>query len=332
MRVGVAGGAGYTGGELIRLLLGHPRFQLTTVASASHAGRPVADAHPNLRGICDLVFSPDLDPGGLDAVFLAEGHGKSMGRMGRLAARPGIKIVDLSGDFRLADAAAYERFYAEPHAAPALLDSFVYGLAELERDRIVGAERVANPGCFATAVLLALGPLARAGLSGVARVCATTGSSGSGAAPGEATHHPTRAASMRAYKPLAHQHAPEIDALLGGLSAALVPVSGPFVRGIYAVCQFKAPDGWNDATLRGIYGEAYAGRPFVRPVDEPPRLSAVVGGNYCDLYARIEGGEGVAIAAIDNLIKGAAGQAVQNLNLMAGLDEAAGLALAGVYP
>ncbi|HAH05791.1 MAG TPA: N-acetyl-gamma-glutamyl-phosphate reductase [Elusimicrobia bacterium] len=339
-RAGVVGGAGYVGGELLRLLLSHPRAEIAAVASRSHAGKPVEAVHPHLRPLSGLNFTAELDPSGLDCVFLAGRHGEAMGRMAALLERagPACKVVDLSADFRLRDASLYPAWYGREHAAPELLGSFVYGLAEYNREPLRRASRVANPGCFATALSLALGPLAAAGVAGRARVTAVTGSSGSGASPSAGTHHPSREGTLRAYKPLQHQHVPEVEAFLDGLAGkpslrlALVPVSGPFVRGIYAVCHVDLPPGLSEAELRGLYERAYAGARFVRLCSAPPDLKAVAGGNHCDLHVCAREGCAVVIAAIDNLVKGAAGQAVQNMNLMLGFDEGLGLDQPGAYP
>ena len=340
VRVGVIGGAGYVGGELLRLLSGHPAATIAAVTSRSHADRPVTDAHPHLRGLAGLRFAAELAPAGLDCVFLAGGHGEAMGRMTSLIERagPACRIVDLSGDFRLRDASLYPVWYGREHSAPELLGSFVYGLSELNREAIRAATRVANPGCFATALSLALGPLASAGIAGRARITAVTGSSGSGVIPGAGTHHPTREGTLRAYKPLQHQHVPEVEALLDALAGksslrlSLVPVSGPLVRGIYAVCQVDIPEGMTEAELRDRYERAYAGAPFVRLGAAPPDLKTVVGSNHCDLHVSVRDGSAAVIAALDNLVKGAAGQAVQNMNLMLGFEEALGLDRPGAYP
>ncbi|MDE2291399.1 MAG: N-acetyl-gamma-glutamyl-phosphate reductase [Elusimicrobia bacterium] len=338
-KVGIVSGAGYTGGELLRLLLAHPGVEVAAVSSTTFPGQPLHKAHPQLRGLTALTFSPSLDPRGLDAVFLAGGHGEAMTRVPELTGQaPGVKVVDLSADFRLKDAKLYPLHYGRVHVAPDLLKDFVYGLPELDRAAVASASRVANPGCFATAMTLALAPLAKAGIKGTAAVTAVTGSSGSGASPGSGTHHPTREGNLRAYKPLAHQHVPEVeqalDALAGqeSLRLALVPVSGPFVRGIYAVCHVELPANWSEARVKALYEEAYGACRFVRLLDAPPEVKAVAGSNHCDVHVATLGRRGVVIAALDNLVKGAAGQAVQNLNLMLGLDEAAGLNAAGAYP
>ncbi|HVE13403.1 MAG TPA: N-acetyl-gamma-glutamyl-phosphate reductase [Elusimicrobiota bacterium] len=335
--VGILGGGGYVGGELVRLLMSHPKVELAAVASATYAGKPVSAAHPNLRGLTSLKFEEKL-PAGLDAVFLALGHGESMAESAKLAAGKGPAIVDLSGDFRLRDSALYPVWYGREHSSPALLPSFTYGLTELAREQVAKAKRVANPGCIATATALALGPLARLGLAGTAHVTAVTGSSGSGAKPSATTHHPLREGNMRAYKALAHQHAPEVEQLFDDLAGkeslrlGLVAVSGPFVRGIYCVAQLELPKGVGAEQVKAAFQETYGKSTFVRLLDAPPDLNAVVGSNFCDIHAAVQGRRVAVISALDNLVKGAAGQAVQNFNVMMGWGEAEGLLHAGVYP
>ncbi len=339
IRVGILGGAGYTGGELLRILLAHPRVVVAAVSSSTFPGQPLHAAHPHLRGRSRLAFVPELEPRGLDAVFLAGSHGEAMARVpALLQARPDLRLVDLSGDFRLRDAALYPLWYQRVHSAPALLADFVYGQPELDRAAVARARRIANPGCFATAVELALGPLARAGVAGTARVVAVTGSSGSGAKPSSTTHHPTRAANVHAYKPLAHQHVPEIEQFLDrlagkpSLDVALVPVSGPLVRGIYAVCQLDLPAGWDIARVTGCFRSAFEGCAFVHLLDDAPDLNAVAGSNDVHISLSVRDGQLAVISALDNLVKGASGQAVQNLNVMMGWDEAEGLRFSAVYP
>ncbi len=339
-RVGIEGGAGFAGGELIRLLLGHPRVEIAAATSRTFPGQPVFLAHPNLRGRTDLAFTRKLDYKRLDCLFLAGSHGDAMGNVPAILAEAGprLRIIDLSGDFRLRDAAQYPRWYTREHKAPGLLKKFAYGLVELNRAEIAKARWVANPGCFATATALALGPLAKGGARGVAAVTAVTGSSGSGASPSAITHHPTRHDNLRAYKPFAHQHAPEVEQILerlaGGrtLELSLIPVSGPFVRGIYAVCQVELPKGWTEKKVQDLYRDVYKDSAFVRLVPEPPSLNAVNGSNHCDVFVAVSQGRIGVISAIDNLVKGASGQAVQNLNVMMGWDETEGLGHAGHYP
>ena len=341
LKVGIEGGAGFTGGELIRLLLGHPKVEISQVTSSTFPGRPVFMAHPNLRGRTDLSFTQKLDYDKLDALFIAGGHGDSMREVPAILDRAPkkLKIIDLSADFRLRDPKLYPKWYTRKHAAPELLKDFEYGLVELNRDAIKGSRLIANPGCFATAAALALGPLAKAGAHGVVAVTAITGSSGSGASPSLITHHPTRHANLKAYKPFTHQHVPEVEQILQALSGdkraltlSLIPLSGPFARGIYAVCQLELPKGWTPEQVAGLYQGAYGDSRFVRLVEEPPTLGAVVGSNHCDVFVAVKDGRIGVISAIDNLVKGASGQAVQNLNVMMGWDEAEGLAVAGHYP
>lgn len=340
LKVAVAGAAGFTGGELIRLLLNHPKVELAQVSSSTFPGQPVFRAHPNLRGRTALAFTGQLDYKAFDCLFLAGGHGEAMAEVPAILGRSDgkLKIIDLSGDFRLKDPALYPVWYRRRHQAPDLLKRFAYGLVELNRAEIQKARWVANPGCFATATALALGPLAQAGVSGVVSVTAVTGSSGSGANPSPVAHHPTRHSNLKAYKPLVHPHIPEIEQVLErlagkkALKVSLVPVSGPFSRGIYAVCQVDAPQGLGAAEVQSFYQDAYGDSAFVRVLEEPPTLNAVVGSNHCDVYATVQDGRIAVISAIDNLVKGASGQAIQNLNLMMGWPEAEGLALAGLYP
>ena len=340
LRIGIDGGAGFAGGELIRILLGHPKAEISQVTSTTFPGQPVFMAHPNLRGRTGLKFKLQLDYDKLDVVFMAGGHGDAMGEVPAIIHKNArkLRIVDLSGDFRLKDASLYPVWYGRKHRSPDLLKRFAYGLTELNRASIRQSRWIANPGCFATAAALALGPLAKAGLSGTVSVTAVTGSSGSGASPSLITHHPTRHANMKAYKPFRHQHVPEVEGLLEQLAGkkalkmSLVPVSGPFSRGIYAVCQADLPKDWTAQTVKDLYAKTYAGSAFVRLVEEPPSLNAVNGSNHCDLYVTVADGRIGVISAIDNLIKGASGQAVQNLNVMMGWDEKLGLDFAGHYP
>ncbi len=340
LRIGIEGGAGFAGGELIRILLSHPKVQIAQATSSTFPGQPVFMAHPNLRGRTDLKFSLKLDYDRLDVLFMAGGHGDAMGEVPAIIHQGAkkLRIIDLSGDFRLKDPALYPEWYGRTHHSPELLKSFSYGLTELNRKNIAKARWIANPGCFATAAAIALGPLARGGVTGTVAVTAVTGSSGSGASPSLITHHPTRHANMKAYKPFRHQHVPEVEMILEQLAGrkalklSLVPVSGPFARGIYAVCQTDLPKGWTLETVKKLYIDLYGGSSFVRLVEEPPTLGAVNGSNHCDVYVTVQDGRIGVISAIDNLIKGASGQAVQNLNVMMGWDEKTGLDFAGHYP
>jgi N-acetyl-gamma-glutamyl-phosphate/LysW-gamma-L-alpha-aminoadipyl-6-phosphate reductase len=248
-----------------------------------------------------------------------------------------LTLIDLSGDFRLTDAAAFERAYGKPHPYPQGLGQFAYGLPEWRRQKLAGAKRVANPGCFATAIQLALLPFAGMNDLGLLAVSAATGSSGSGATAGEGTHHPTRAHDFRAYKALSHQHEAEITRLLDveqttGYSLGFVPHSAPMVRGIHATLQFQAK-GLDAAAVAARMEGAFKGAPFVRLLgSEPPRVGSVAGSNFCDIGWQLRGGTVAVMAALDNLMKGMAGQAIQNMNLALGFPETEGLLHAGSYP
>jgi LysW-gamma-L-alpha-aminoadipyl-6-phosphate/LysW-L-glutamyl-5-phosphate reductase len=342
----ILGGSGYGGAELIRRLLVHPAVELVRVASVDHVGEPLGAAHPSLEGRTDLVFE-DLTPAaaaaGVEVVLLALPHRVSSRQMPELVAT-GARVVDMSGDFRLRDAAAYQRYYGERHPHPELLDRFVYGLPELHRERLRGARLVAAPGCFATTIELALLPAARAGLlQGVVHVQGITGSSGSGVAPSVGTHHPVRAGNLKTYRPLEHQHVPEIQETLVGAGARevelrFVPVSAPLTRGILATCFLEVPDSWTEERLRQTYLDAYAGEPFVRvPRKRLPEVAAVSGSNHAEVGATVGPSvngrrTAVFLAATDNLVKGGAGQAIQDMNLMLGLPETASLEDPGPWP
>ncbi|HZI17485.1 MAG TPA: N-acetyl-gamma-glutamyl-phosphate reductase [Pyrinomonadaceae bacterium] len=340
VRVGVYGGSGYGGAELLRILLFHPEAEVVMVTANEHAGKAVAEVHRNLLGLTGLRFerAPE-DPGslgGLDCLFLSLPHGQALEIMPRLP--EGLRVVDLSGDFRLSDAAEFARYYGREHTAAQLQREFVYGLTEVNRDLIARARLISNPGCFATATLLALAPLAAAGLlAGRVVVDAKTGSSGSGAKPAANTHHPQRANSFYAYKPFAHQHVPEIEQALraaGDWSNELVFMthSLPVSRGIFASVYAEARRETDEAELRALFADYYRGSFFVRLVPGSPDINWVKTTNFCDLGLAARGRQVVVFSAIDNLVKGAAGQAVQNMNLMFGLDERAGLLLAGSNP
>jgi N-acetyl-gamma-glutamyl-phosphate reductase len=347
-KAAIIGGSGYGAGEMLRRLLIHPEVEVVRVASIDHVGKPVWHAHPHLTGLTDLVFE-DLAPReaakGCDVALLALPHKVTAAKVPELV-ELGVKIVDMSGDFRLTDAAQYQKFYGNVHPVPELLGKFVYGLPELNRDKIRAAKYVASPGCFATTIELALLPLARAGLlnGAVAHVVGITGSSGSGAAPQEGTHHPVRAVNLKTYKPLVHQHTPEILEVLAaagaaGLELRFTPVSAPLSRGIFATVYLElAADAVDDKRLAALYDEAYAKEPFVRrPTIRLPEVAAVSGSNYVEVgFAAGEAVSGkrtvVLFSAIDNLIKGGAGQAIQNMNLVLGLDETLSLRDPGGWP
>jgi N-acetyl-gamma-glutamyl-phosphate reductase len=343
----VIGGSGYGGAEMIRRLLVHPDVELVRVASVDFVGEPLSAADPALEQVTDLRFEgipPAEAARGVDVVLLGLPHTVAAAKVPELAALPGLKVVDMSGDFRLKDVKAYERWYKHQHPCPERLADFVYGLPELHRDRIRAARFVASPGCFATTIELMLLPLARAGaLGGVIHVQGITGSSGSGVAPSAGTHHPVRAGNLKAYKPLEHQHVPEITATLAeagatGLELRFVPVSAPLSRGILATGFVELPEAWTQERLDALYRDAFAGEPFVRvPRRRLPEVAAVSGSNFAEVGV-VAGPAGggrrtvTVFGALDNLVKGGAGQAIQNMNLVLGLDERASLADPGPWP
>ncbi len=321
-------GAGYAGGELIRLLATHPHVSLDVVTSRTFAGQPVWAAHPALRGQTALVFSDgeDLPLDALDAVFIAAEHGQGARAVaGLLEAGYAGAIVDLSADFRFRDPDVYDRWFGFTHPAPERLSDFAYGLPEVHAP--YATTYIANPGCFATGLTLALWPLARHLPRLEAAVTALTGASGSGTRPKATTHFPTRDGNVRAYKVLAHQHLPEVLQTLGpNAEVAFVPVSGPWTRGIWGTAHVALPDGFTEADVATWYEDAYAAAPAVRCWPGTlPELRYAVGTPFCDLGWTLRDGHLVVGFALDNLLKGAASQAVQNMNLVLGLPETAGL-------
>ena len=333
-RIALLHGAGYAGGETIRLLAAHPSARLEAVTSRTFAEQPVWTAHPALRGTSGLVFSETLsedDLAGVDAVLITAEHGQGVVAVQDLLERgfEGV-IVDLSADFRFKDAALYETWFGYTHPAPEQLSGFTYGLPEVYAPYAMNPSDVrwiANPGCFATGITLALWPLAQH-LDGFhAAVTALTGASGSGARPKATTHFPTRDGSVRAYKIFAHQHLPEIQQTLGdGADVSFVPASGPWTRGIWGTAQVRLPNGIDAADVAGWFEAAYAEAPLVRLWPEAlPELRFAAGTPFCDLGWIVEGQRLVVGFALDNLLKGAASQAIQNLNLALGLPETSGL-------
>lgn len=341
MRAAVIGAAGYVGGELLRILLQHPEVSELMATSRSQAGKPIADIHPALASLTDARFS-GLDAGEAarhrDVVFLALEHGESARVASEVFdAAPGL-VVDLAADFRVRDLRLYERFYG-PHTAPEFVTRFTYALADVVGHRLAGATALAAPGCFATAAQLALHPLASLGVQGIPALFAVTGSSGAGALPKPTAHHPTRAHNLFAYSVLGHRH--EAEVLQGWREwtgrpdavARLMTHSGPFVRGIHLTLHASVPAA-AAGQVADQYAAAYRGRPFVRVLSQPPELTHVVGTNEAHLHAAGDAttGEVQVMVVLDNLIKGAGGQAVQAMNLALGIDERAGLRMAGAFP
>lgn len=317
IRVGIVGAAGYTAGELMRILKGHPDAEITFAQSGSNAGNPVWQVHQDLVGETDMLFCEDADLDNADVIFLCSGHGKSKSYVHSLSGTYTGKIIDLSNDFRLAADA----------------EDFVYGLPEAFKADIVKASHIANPGCFATAMQLALLPLADADRLTEIHVTGITGSTGAGQKPSETTHFSWRADNLSVYKPFTHQHLGEVGETLHRLAPSFggeldfIPIRGCFSRGILISAYMKTEMPENEAVR--LYGDYYADAPFVNVIDMNPDLKMVTNTNKCVVNVKKYGDKLHIISVIDNLVKGASGQAVQNMNLMFGLPEAAGLNLKG---
>lgn len=316
IKIGIIGGAGYTAGELLRVLLNHPMAQVTYIHSTSHAGEPVTNVHTDLVGDVDLTFSGEYCFDALDVIFLCMGHGKSKVFMEEHSLPEGLKVIDMSNDFRLrADA-----------------EKFIYGLPEINRENIKKAQFIANPGCFATAIQLALLPLASENLiRDEIHVNAITGSTGAGQQPSATSHFSWRCGNLSAYKIFSHQHLGEINESLNQLQNSyqpalnFIPVRGNHTRGIYATAYTKYDGTIEEANA--LYTQYYQSHPFVHVVSSNPDLKQVVNTNKCLLYLEKHGDKLIVISIIDNLVKGASGQAVQNMNLIFGLEETTGLHL-----
>jgi [amino group carrier protein]-6-phospho-L-2-aminoadipate/5-phospho-L-glutamate reductase len=335
----VIGGSGFIGGELVRLLLGHPEIELTTVTSARLAGRRVDTAHPNLRGRTRLTFTDPVALTGADVLFVAAPHTETMALMPRLLDR-GKVLIDLSGDFRLADPGRYRQHYGVEHTAAHLLGSFVPGLPELYRERLLGADRISVPGCMANAAILATHPLAAAGLiEGEITVDARTGSSGSGAGGGQADTHAERSGAMRVFAPLGHRHQAEIEQATGH-PCQMTATGVEAVRGVQVLCRARLRDGIGTREVRDAYRSAYAAEPFVRIVAQQrgmfrlPDPKILAGSNFCDVGPVTHAADRrvLAVGALDNLVKGGAGNAVQCLNIRLGWPEDLGLGFTGLHP
>ena len=337
MKAGIVGGSGYTGVELLRLLAGHPEIEVAAVTSHSHAGQVVGEHTPSLAaaypGMVYEAAGPDhLD--GLDLVFCALPHGESQRIVPALRPRVGV-IVDLAADFRLRDAAQYPTWYGEAHEAPELLGQAVYGLPELFRAPLAGATLIASAGCYPTAAGLALAPLVRAGLiepHGII-VDAASGTSGAGRGASDSLHFGTVDENFVAYGLLTHRHTPEMQQILGA-EVLFTPHLAPMVRGILATCYARPVGALSTAAVLDALHQAYDHEPFVVVTDVPPSTKATSGSNCAHVTARVDGRTGwvLALCALDNLVKGAAGQAVQCANAALGLPETTGLPTAGLYP
>lgn len=344
IRVGVVGASGYTGSELLRLLIRHPEARVGIVTSQTHAGRSVDEVIPSLRGLLDLRlegFDPDMVAERADVAFLALPHRVSMEFAPQLLER-GVRVIDLSADYRLRDVKTYERWYGVKHTSPELLSEAVYGLPEIHGQQIRSARLVANPGCYPTGAILALAPLMREGwVEGEAIIDAKSGISGAGSKPSDKTHYPARTENFEPYNVAAHRHIPEMEQELSELAGRdvkviFVPHLAPMSRGILSTIYVRLKESVSEGEVRRIYEDFYRDKPFVRVLGEGelPATKRVYGSNFCDISIVLppEKGMLIIISAIDNLVKGASGQAVQNMNLMFGLDERIGLDLPPVTP
>lgn len=364
MRIAIVGAAGYVGGELLRILVDHPAISEIQAGSESMAGKFVWSAHPNLRKRTELKFVAygDLEPA--DVVFLALPHGAAMKRLDEFR-QLGRVVIDLSADHRLRDPADYDRWYGQPHPRPDRLREFVYGIPEVHRDELRSATRISGAGCNATAVILGVLPLARAGVIDASRPIvaeAKVGSSEGGREPSEASHHPERSGAVRSFAPVAHRHTAEMEQeLSAGLRAALrargplppgplplgarlrVDFSGTaieLVRGVLATAHVPTKSDLDEKAVWKIYRDAYADEPFVRIVKERtgvyrfPEPKILAGTNFCDVGFAVDprGQRVVVVSAIDNLVKGAAGNGVQAMNVALGIEETSGLSFPGLHP
>ena len=349
MRIGIIGGTGYVGGELLRILLLHPQAEVTMVTSRQSAGEYIFNVHPNLRGLTQLKFVPmgvaEMQKN-CDLIFTATPHGGSQNLVPKLL-EAGLKVIDMSADFRLKNPADYETYYGWKHAHPELLKEAAYGLPELHREEIKKARLVGCPGCMATATILAMVPIVKAGLVEKNRLVADlkVGSSGGGSKPTPASHHPERAGGVRPYQVVGHRHIGEVEQEVNAVSSEPVTVSFTphavnMVRGIlvtihgFATRPLEAKDVWK--ALRGMYGS----EPFIRFVKyqkgcyQLPDPKVTQGTNFCDIGFEIDphANRLLVFSAIDNMVKGASGQGVQCLNLMMSIDEKTGLKSAGFHP
>lgn len=342
LRVSVVGGSGYAGGEFLRLALGHPRLELVQVTSRRYAGQPVPVVHPNLRSFTELQFSDPDTLSEVDLLVLALPHGSTARDFDRYA-RLAPTLLDLSADFRLEDPELYQRFYNSPHPRPELLRSFAYANPELAREEILARPHLAGAGCTATATLLGLYPLLAEGLLSGKPIFVTVmvGSSAAGAEATPASHHPERSGALRVYKAVGHRHTAEVlERLPGNPEVYMTAVATERVRGILMTAQTFLPDGYSERDAWGAYHKHYSAAPFVRMVKQKkgihrlPDPKIVEGTNFADIgfELELESGRLVVVSAIDNLVKGTAGHALQALNIKMGWPETLGLAYSGLHP
>jgi N-acetyl-gamma-glutamyl-phosphate/LysW-gamma-L-alpha-aminoadipyl-6-phosphate reductase len=343
--IAIAGGSGYGAGELIRMLRAHPEIEVAAITSRTHAGQPVSSVHTHLQGLSALSFQEALPLSwhvGYEgsALVCAMPSGKAAETISRVcgASRSAeMRVIDLSGDFRLTDPEQHKVYYAEAPLAPEIRSQCCYGLSELQREEIRKARIVTNPGCLATAAILSLAPLASRQFEGSVVIDAKTGTSGAGREPQASMHHPSRAHDFTAYKALQHRHEPEILQALGSSFSKsnqiiFIPHLIPTVRGIFVTAYGTTRDVVSENDVYTTFRSFYEGSPFIRFRTSPPRLIDVVGTNFCDIHIRVRGTQIVVMATLDNLGKGMVGQCIQNLNLMWGLPEETGLLLSSLGP
>jgi len=339
IRASIIGGSGYTGGELLRLLLAHPRVEITQVTSRRRAGMPIIRTHPNLRGHLNINFCTPDDIEPCDVLFLCMPHGKAAAEIDRWTNQASL-VIDLSADFRINDPDEYATWYGQTHPNPKALASAVYGLPEITRDRLKGARLISGVGCNATAMNLALLPLARAGLIQRAIADIKVGSSEAGAEPGAGSHHPVRARTARTYSPFGHRHLAEVQQSLGKHNIDATVTAIDMVRGVLCTAHIETIEPINTKELWKLFRDTYADEPFVRIVADrsgpnrfpDPRI--VTGSNHADVGFAVDDRSGrvIALCAIDNLVKGAAGSAVQSMNIALGFPETEGLTFPGIHP
>jgi N-acetyl-gamma-glutamyl-phosphate reductase len=344
IKVGIVGGTGYTGVELLRLLAAHPEAELTAITSRKEDGLPVSDMFPSLRGSVDIAFSaPDkADLNSCDVVFFATPHGVAMAQAPELLAN-GVKVIDLAADFRLKDQATFEKWYKIPHTAPQLLEEAVYGLPELNREAIAGARLIANPGCYPTTMQLGFYPLLKAGIIDAGNLIADakSGVSGAGRKAEIGTLFSESSDNFKAYGVSGHRHTPETSTQLARLTDQKVgllftPHLVPMIRGMHATLYARLTKEIDDAALQALFEDAYKDAPFVdvMPFGSHPETRSTRGSNMLRLALhRPDGGDTVVVLVVqDNLVKGASGQAVQCMNLMFGFPETMGLQHIALLP
>jgi len=345
MRVSIVGGSGYTGGDLLRLLLDHPQVEVAQVTSETYRGKYLYAVHPNLRKRTTLTFGGVADLQPCDLLFLALPHGSAMQRFGELRTLA-PRVIDLSADFRLRDPADYPTWYGHDHASPELLAEFVYGIPELHREQLRSARYASGAGCLATATILGLLPLFKAGVVHTDPVIveAKVGSSAGGNKERSSTHHPERSGVVRSFEPTGHRHTAEVAQELGRVGPTptvhFSATAVELVRGALATAHVFLKEPLAERDIWAIYRAAYRDEPFMRIVKEKsgvyryPEPKILAGSNYCDVGFEVDphSRRVVVMAALDNLVKGAAGNAVQAMNVMCGYDETAGLGFSGLHP